>query len=42
MNILQMNILLVDDSRAIRNLYKHVLQQLGHTDIVEAENGDQA
>ena len=37
-----MKILLVDDSRTIRNIQKNVLQQLGHTDIVEAEDGVQA
>jgi len=35
-------ILLVDDSRTIRNIQKNVLKQLGHTDIVEAEDGVQA
>ena len=37
-----MNILLVDDSRTIRNIQKNVLKQLGHTDIVEAEDGVKA
>ena len=37
-----MNILLVDDSRTIRNIQKRTLQQLGHTDILEAEDGVQA
>ena len=37
-----MNIMLVDDSRTIRNIQKRTLQQLGHTDIVEAEDGVQA
>ncbi len=37
-----MKILLVDDSRTIRNIQKNVLKQLGHTDIVEAEDGVQA
>ncbi len=37
-----MKILLVDDSRTIRNIQKNVLNQLGHTDIVEAEDGVQA
>jgi len=36
------NILLVDDSRTIRNIQKNVLKQLGHTDIVEAEDGVKA
>jgi len=35
-------ILLVDDSRTIRNIQKNVLKQLGHTDILEAEDGVQA
>jgi two-component system chemotaxis response regulator CheY len=35
-------ILLVDDSRTIRNIQKNVLKQLGHTDVVEAEDGVQA
>lgn len=34
-----MIILLVDDSRTIRNIQKNVLKQLGHTDILEAEDG---
>ena len=34
-----MNIMLVDDSRTIRNIQKRTLEQLGHTDIVEAEDG---
>ena len=34
-----MKILLVDDSRTIRNIQKNVLKQLGHTDIMEAEDG---
>ncbi len=37
-----MKILLVDDSRTIRNIQKNVLKQLGHTDIAEAEDGVQA
>ena len=37
-----MNILLVDDSRTIRNIQKNVLKQLGYTDITEAEDGVQA
>jgi len=32
-------ILLVDDSRTIRNIQKNVLKQLGHTDVDEAEDG---
>jgi two-component system chemotaxis response regulator CheY len=35
-------ILLVDDSRTIRNIQRNVLKQLGHTDITEAEDGVQA
>ncbi len=34
-----MKILLVDDSRTIRNIQKNVLKKLGHTDLVEAEDG---
>ena len=34
-----MKILLVDDSRTIRNIQKNVLKKLGHTDIMEAEDG---
>ncbi len=37
-----MNILLVDDSRTIRNIQKNVLGQLGYTDIVEAGDGVEA
>jgi two-component system, chemotaxis family, chemotaxis protein CheY len=37
-----MKILLVDDSRTIRNIQKNVLKQLGHTDIVEAGDGIEA
>ena len=37
-----MKILLVDDSRTIRSIQKNVLKQLGHTDIMEAEDGVQA
>ncbi len=37
-----MKILLVDDSRTIRNIQKNVLKQLGHTDVAEAEDGVQA
>ena len=37
-----MNILLVDDSRTIRNIQKNVLKQLGYTDVTEAEDGVQA
>ncbi|MCH7591199.1 MAG: response regulator [Planctomycetes bacterium] len=34
-----MKILLVDDSRTIRNIQKNVLKQLGHSDFIEAEDG---
>ena len=37
-----MKIMLVDDSRTIRNIQKNVLKQLGYTDVVEAEDGVQA
>ncbi|MCO6438761.1 MAG: response regulator [Phycisphaerae bacterium] len=37
-----MKILLVDDSRTIRNIQKNVLKQLGFTDVAEAEDGVQA
>ncbi|MEK6675758.1 MAG: response regulator [Planctomycetota bacterium] len=37
-----MKILLVDDSRTIRNIQKNVLKQLGYNEIVEAEDGLQA
>lgn len=37
-----MRILLVDDSRTIRNIQKNVLKQLGYTDVDEAEDGVQA
>ena len=37
-----MKILLVDDSRTILNIQKNVLKQLGHEDVVEAEDGVQA
>ena len=35
-------ILLVDASPTIRNLQKNALKQLGHTDVIEAEDGIQA
>jgi len=35
-------ILLVDESRTIRNIQKNVLKQLGYTDVMEAEDGVQA
>ncbi len=37
-----MNIMLVDDSRTIRKIQRRTLEQLGHTDIVDAEDGVQA
>ena len=37
-----MKILLVDDSRTIRNIQKKVLAQLGFNDIVEAADGVEA
>jgi two-component system chemotaxis response regulator CheY len=37
-----MKILLVDDSRTIRNIQKNVLARLGHTDIMEAGDGVEA
>jgi len=37
-----MKIMLVDDSRTIRNIEKNVLTQLGHTDILEAGDGVEA
>ena len=37
-----MKIMLVDDSRTIRNIQKKVLAQLGHEDIVEASDGVEA
>lgn len=37
-----MKILLVDDSRTIRNIQKNVLGQLGHSEILEAGDGVEA
>lgn len=37
-----MKILLVDDSRTIRNIQKNVLSQIGYTDIAEAGDGVEA
>ena len=37
-----MRIMLVDDSRTIRNIQKNVLKQLNHTDVVEAADGVEA
>ncbi|MBI1190499.1 MAG: response regulator [Tepidisphaera sp.] len=37
-----MRILLVDDSKTMRNIQKAVLAQLGHTDVLEACDGQDA
>ena len=37
-----MKIMLVDDSRTIRNIQKNALAGLGHSDIVEAADGVEA
>lgn len=37
-----MKILLVDDSKTMRNIQKGVLAQLGHTEVVEACDGQDA
>ena len=37
-----MKILLVDDSRTIRNIQKSTLKSLGHEDILEASDGVEA
>ena len=37
-----MRIMLVDDSRTMRNIQKNVLAQLGHKEIVEAADGEEA
>ena len=37
-----MKILLVDDSRTIRNIQKNVLSEIGHTDVAEAADGVEA
>ena len=37
-----MKIQIIDDSRTIRNIQRNVLEQLGHTDVMEAEDGLQA
>jgi two-component system chemotaxis response regulator CheY len=39
---MNMKILLVDDSKTMRNIQKAVLAQLGHTDILEACDGQDA
>jgi two-component system chemotaxis response regulator CheY len=37
-----MKIMLVDDSRTMRALQKRILNQVGHSDIVEASDGAEA
>jgi len=37
-----MKILLVDDSRTIRNIQKNTLKGMGHTDVLEAADGLEA
>ena len=37
-----MKILLVDDSRTIRNIQKNTLSGMGHTDVLEAADGTEA
>lgn len=37
-----MKILLVDDSRTIRNMQKNVLAQIGYTEVIEASDGVEA
>jgi len=37
-----MKIMLVDDSRTMRNMQRKALHGLGHTDVVEAGDGQQA
>lgn len=37
-----MKILLVDDSRTIRTIQRNVLKQLGHEDVIEANDGLEA
>jgi len=37
-----MKILLVDDSRTIRNIQKNTLATMGHTDVLEAADGMEA
>jgi len=37
-----MKILLVDDSRTIRNIQKNVLAEIGYSDVVEAGDGMEA
>jgi len=37
-----MRIMLIDDSKTMRNIQRSVLSQLGHTDIMEASDGQDA
>lgn len=37
-----MKIMLVDDSRTMRNIQRNILGQIGHTDVVEAVDGQDA
>lgn len=37
-----MSVLIVDDARTIRSIQKRTLPEVGHTDIVGAEDGVQA
>lgn len=37
-----MKILLIDDSKTMRNIQKSILKQLGYTEIEEASNGQEA
>lgn len=37
-----MKVMVVDDSRTMRNIEKNILAQLGHTDVVEASDGMEA
>ena len=37
-----MKVMLVDDSRTMRNIQKNVLAQIGYTDVIEAADGQDA
>ena len=37
-----MKVMLVDDSRTMRNIEKSILTQLGYTDVIEAADGAEA
>ncbi len=37
-----MKVMLIDDSRTMRNIQKAALAQLGHTEVVEAADGQEA